>query len=449
MQELVRQLLAAGYSQAEIPGIIRDLAAAVERKKQELAASGYPAIYINSLSPQELFKTAGLPVVTGQNEIDRDLQARIAAETALGNRATTATGLLDRFQTEEEARRQREQSPFTLARHLIDLQQTQGGNPIQQLIGEGKYIDPILPTMQEDPDYQRVRQSAIDYAAPATFQTERRTDPNIARVRDAYARDPGAADRYFRLMEAERRRLAGVPGAADGGQMLTDEPIIGMGMRTRRPRFMVGEEAPELLEITPIPRYAHGGRVNVNVPDNPYGEEIPGLTSSKPGTSQKGLDQYNRSGGKGGGSSLDLAYRMRAGTRLGGAGSLGRGGDRAIAQRQSLFNAPAPGGQTPAPAQPGAPVEPPLPNGVTPRAAAAIALGRAVQNNPFAHPDMVRALLAGQLPPPGSVTQRFLNNIHPTIRDAVLSLSEPFGTLARDYASSIDQFGVQGINLYG
>jgi hypothetical protein len=53
--------------------------------------------------------------------------------------------------------------------------------------------------------------------------------------------------------------VAPVPAMAGGGQMVTNEPIVGMGMLSGRPRFTVGEPtaqfpqgAPELLKVMPM-----------------------------------------------------------------------------------------------------------------------------------------------------------------------------------------------------
>jgi hypothetical protein len=58
-----------------------------------------------------------------------------------------------------------------------------------------------------------------------------------------------------------------------GGQMVTDEPIVGIGARSKRPRFTLGEPtrdhpegAPELLNITPMALGGGDGRIELNPP---------------------------------------------------------------------------------------------------------------------------------------------------------------------------------------
>lgn len=43
---------------------------------------------------------------------------------------------------------------------------------------------------------------------------------------------------------------------ADGGQFMTDEPIMGVGVRSQKPKFLMGEEGPEKVTIDPM----NGGR---------------------------------------------------------------------------------------------------------------------------------------------------------------------------------------------
>ena len=72
-----------------------------------------------------------------------------------------------------------------------------------------------------------------------------------------------------------------VPQFRKGGtKMVTDEPIVGMGLVSRRPRFTLGEPtaefpegAPEKMEVTPL---AHGGTVKSGQPFNPFS---PGTTA--------------------------------------------------------------------------------------------------------------------------------------------------------------------------
>ena len=45
--------------------------------------------------------------------------------------------------------------------------------------------------------------------------------------------------------------------------MMTKEPIIGMGMRSQQPQFVVGEAGPERLDVTPMPGANAGGMGNM------------------------------------------------------------------------------------------------------------------------------------------------------------------------------------------
>lgn len=54
----------------------------------------------------------------------------------------------------------------------------------------------------------------------------------------------------------------GVPGMtpmADGGQMMTDEPVVGMGAFSQEPKFIAGEAGPEMIDFTPTGPSPLGG----------------------------------------------------------------------------------------------------------------------------------------------------------------------------------------------
>ena len=86
-------------------------------------------------------------------------------------------------------------------------------------------------------------------------------------------------------------------------------------------------------------------------------------------------------------------------------------------------------------------------NGVSVRAATAIALGKALRGNPFAHPDMVAALLSGNPPPPGSITQRFRNNVDPVILETLMNSVMPaFGFRGADVTAEARRFDPQGLS---
>ena len=81
------------------------------------------------------------------------------------------------------------------------------------------------------------------------------------------------------------------------------------------------------------------------------------------------------------------------------------------------------------------------------RAATAIALGKALRGNPFAHPDMVAALLSGNPPPPGSITQRFRNNVDPVILETLMNSVMPaFGFRGADVTAEARRFDPQGLS---
>ncbi len=84
--------------------------------------------------------------------------------------------------------------------------------------------------------------------------------------------------------------------------------------------------------------------------------------------------------------------------------------------------------------------------GVSIAAATAMALGKALQGNPFAHPDMVAALLAGRAPSPASITQRFRNNVDPVVLDTLLNSVMPaFGYRGADVLAEARRFDPQGL----
>jgi len=125
-----------------------------------------------------------------------------------------------------------------------------------------------------------------------------------------------------------RPGIATLPIREPNGAVMPYRPVAGGTMGMVAPVFQV-------------PGRAAGGPVGLPS-RNPYGKERSGLTGGV-SSSQKSLASYNRMGGKGGGSSLDLAYRMRAGQGL----NLGKGYRRE--------RAPGAGSSTPAPTAPGMP----------------------------------------------------------------------------------------------
>lgn len=74
-------------------------------------------------------------------------------------------------------------------------------------------------------------------------------------AQDARKRALIGAGPFKRTGEATRaaqpnRKVMGMQGFADGGDMVTEEPIIGIGLRTHEPRFVVSEG--EMLNIEPL-----------------------------------------------------------------------------------------------------------------------------------------------------------------------------------------------------
>lgn len=81
------------------------------------------------------------------------------------------------------------------------------------------------------------------------------------------------------------------PRLARGGQMMTDEPIIGMGMQSQRPQFVVGEAGPERLDVTPMTgpnagNYA-GGQQQMAPPPTPFAQLLETLFADRRGGGRK------------------------------------------------------------------------------------------------------------------------------------------------------------------
>ncbi len=286
---LVRELKAAGYSDAEIPGIIQQLhaqfIAPYEQAQQVMnVAGGY-----GLLSPMiDIARTA----LSGY---EAALQARTGAMVPAANVLATLLGI--------------QQNPFAVVPALATYGQlggtpnqaaafllARGGEPLPPIYGsivdelikeflqmvkerpQPPSFDPSQWTMAPQnaqpattltPEQERLIREAYsrDPVAAARFFYEAARNPegvrrviqaaeeNLRRVREAYARDPVAAERFFR--EAARnpegvRNMFG--GYARGGALVTDEPMLGIGVFSGVPRFIVGEEGPEKLDIQPLSR---------------------------------------------------------------------------------------------------------------------------------------------------------------------------------------------------
>jgi len=246
LSQLYQELLAGGYKPQDIPGVIAQLASKAGGLKAQLIRNGYPQSYVDSLSMNELFNVGQntLPLNTGQTEIARESQGRVDAENALQGRAGTALQLDTLLRQGDADRIAASKDPFRLGEHLVNLSNLpQGtGNPIQQLLGEGTYID---PQYTPDPRIRELEDQLATYARTDPVGQERRDNPQNAAVRAAYARDPVNADRYFKLTEEQRRALAGLAG---GGKMVLPEPSVVKGARTGRIWATLAEEGPEMIE---------------------------------------------------------------------------------------------------------------------------------------------------------------------------------------------------------
>jgi hypothetical protein len=82
------------------------------------------------------------------------------------------------------------------------------------------------------------------------------------------------------------------------------------------------------------------------------------------------------------------------------------------------------------------------------REATARAVGKSLQGNPFAHPDMTAALLAGRAPVPGSITKRFRENVDPTILSTLLNSVMPaFGFQGESVLREARTFDPRGLGI--
>ena len=528
LAQLVQQLRQSGIPPEQIPQVIQRLAQEAARKRAALLGSGFPQSYVSGLSGPDLFEAGGLPLLTGQNEVDRELQSRIAAESALGGRASTGLSYLDMLRSIDSDLRERERDPFQLAQHLADvsgLSRDSAASPIQALIGEGRFIQPRLPSYLQGDDFRRVQDSVRDYSAPRTFQSEEREDPNIARVRRLRETmgDDAVNDIFRRFAEYDRNR--GVQAYAGGGTMMTDEPMMGIGMMSQRPRFMVGEEGPEMLspgrrmgsmDITPMSgmrRFADGGTVRAgSVPtgigaalrkrfegldasdararemarkaaalggvsagtplNTPGGVVIDGVryagsgtAGSQAGSYQRNADRIRRQNEQFRQGYASWQPGTEAGNRAGRRGDARRAAQAGGGQPLSRFPVEGRRGTSRNDLDPNDPLGRGIGNrpvnrtpvtrtvegaqGLEPRQAAAMALGRALQNNPFAPRELIAELMSGRLGSPGNMTGRFLNNVSPTVRDALMGLAPNFGFRMEDYASDIERYRIPEFRFAG
>lgn len=74
-----------------------------------------------------------------------------------------------------------------------------------------------------------------------------------------------------------RMLMGGTPGFAQGGQLMLDEPTVGIGLQSGQPQFLAGEPdpvtgapRPEMMQITPM-----GGDMQQPMTANPYMQGMP------------------------------------------------------------------------------------------------------------------------------------------------------------------------------
>lgn len=469
---------------------IRQLALRLTGERQRLLQLGYPESYVAQLSPQQVMNTQGLPLLTGGNELNRDLAARQAAEGALGNRASAGTGLLNTLLAIEQEQRAQQANPFRYGEFLADVSGVAPGaaaNPIQALVGAGNYIDPRPSSIMQNSRVQQLLESLFDYGTPQTFQTERRTNPDIGRVRDAYAKSPTAADRFFEEATRNPEGVKRMFGAyAHGGTMMADEPIVGMGLRSRRPRFLVGEEGPEVLsqgdqagemDITPmnkLPRFAHGGTVKSGLAGlgkamQQRRAKLPAQRAAageqaRKASALEGIDPNTRLDNPAGVVIDNVRYTsggLGAQTAGAVAGRYRKNSDRMLRDAASVARSPfgkPKRASMSAGAVNGEPVRgaPPQESqgqqgqqGLAMRQKLASQLYGALKNNPFVHPDAIARLSRNELPLPGSITQRTMANLDQNLLTGLLvTLPMAFGISPESYAQEMQRYAVPGMRLY-
>ena len=74
------------------------------------------------------------------------------------------------------------------------------------------------------------------------------TNPSAPDVGSTSLVEPGegGGSQFLQML----MKLLGL-GMAEGGTLMSDEPTMGIGMNTGQPKFMLGEQGPEMLQITP------------------------------------------------------------------------------------------------------------------------------------------------------------------------------------------------------
>lgn len=216
---LVQELKRAGYSDAEIPGIIQRMHSAGLHQSVQIA--------------------------TGQQETQREQQGLQDAAAAQQARAQTGMGLLD--------------DAYRRSQQLIDLQRDPdnivayyaaiaglpeaSAQPVTDLLGQGFQLKPSLPSPYTDPRYQQLQDSLYDFGRPRTAaETIAETSQNRQLALNQFA-----ADQYKANPQAFLAWTQATRGMAKGGRMMLNEPVVGMGAFSKRPLFTAAEYGPEQM----------------------------------------------------------------------------------------------------------------------------------------------------------------------------------------------------------
>ncbi len=239
------------------PGELELLQAQSQREQQQLE--------LNQLQEQHSFQIAN-----GQLELARQTEARIAAmqerqfaldqfiqqaQLQLDAQLGGAQGLAGIGTSVGNQSVQRQQFLSNLAANPRDFEQLQialgGGSSFLDAISQGQR--PEGQGINRAQENLPLGQGFLDLLSAVT-----------ARPEDAFFNE--AAEGFRNIQPITPQTFA------HGGKMVTDEPIVGIGMTSGRPRFTLGEPtaqfpqgAPEELDITPL-SFAHGGKIGINPP---------------------------------------------------------------------------------------------------------------------------------------------------------------------------------------
>jgi hypothetical protein len=333
---------------------------------------------------------------------------------AYENQQKAGMSLLDynRLLAEDQAKQAAD--PFQYGAYLQHLQSLpQGsGNPLQSLIGSGFTIQPTTPDVYNDPRYKALLQSQYNYATPANSLTD------IQRMNQAYLEDPARAAAFFAAL-SPGPSTAAPPGQAAGGQMLTG-PVTAF-YTDGRPAFTAGENGPEKINFQPQPgvsRRLAPGQTNAIAAMTMH--SLMGHAAGDPATADSPYvnpgtvpDQYN--GPNDPTSQLQWLASKGLDTP-----------DKAWAYAA----------QNGGPARTG--------GNLSPANASAISLGKALRPLGFAPPEMLAYLDRGEAPPPGTVTDQFLQRLPPSLKLLLQGTVQQFGNNVADYNAAQAQFNTPG-----